>query len=417
MSLLFCASLCDVSKTDQKHYRVLDLNGIDPESLAYLKGNLQKREIIMQWIQRIIVDSNKAGIIEVAPPILSRVWQELSIGIVHFNNARKLSDVPFPFPFSQMVWMMLVFFTLCPVPLISSLYVSMATGPFYCLTCVSVFWSVHYIAIEIELPFGNQANALPLAVIQEKFNESLTCFLEEKTQTPPSFSPCGRGSGRTSEMVVVGSVSDFVHNRYDSKYAGGGKLSSLAEAFQDRMELQQEEENLFEELASCRLQIPAAPHRFPKTIFEASAGCDGGGLEVLVAESCDHQEQRPGRPDGAAASSRTAPQPPPPPSAPSSPLAAATAGSCQGCQAAGGSLPSAAPGSGKETQPTSSQRRPSSSSSSGQNQQSQEQQEQPGHDRSAAARADVAAAGAAGTVMLPAPSYYTLGRGDSFNAF
>lgn len=44
--------------------------------------------------------------------------EELSIGIVHMIDARKLARAPFPFPYAQMAWVMLAFFTTIPVPLI-----------------------------------------------------------------------------------------------------------------------------------------------------------------------------------------------------------------------------------------------------------------------------------------------------------
>jgi len=48
-----------------------------------------------------------------------------------------------------------------------------------------VFWSVHYIAVEIELPFGDDPNDLPLEDIHKKFNENLMMLLQPHAQHVP----------------------------------------------------------------------------------------------------------------------------------------------------------------------------------------------------------------------------------------
>ena len=43
------------------------------------------------------------GVLKVAPPILSRVYQTLSRGFVNFLNAKKIADTRFPFPHPAVV--------------------------------------------------------------------------------------------------------------------------------------------------------------------------------------------------------------------------------------------------------------------------------------------------------------------------
>ncbi|CAJ1456823.1 unnamed protein product, partial [Effrenium voratum] len=45
----------------------------------------------------LIVESDSKQILKIAPPILSRVFNELGNGIVNLNNARKITDFPIPF--------------------------------------------------------------------------------------------------------------------------------------------------------------------------------------------------------------------------------------------------------------------------------------------------------------------------------
>merc|ERR1719254_108571 len=57
------------------------------------------------------------------------------------------------------------------------------------LTLVSVFayWSINYIAAEIEMPFGEDDNDLPISLLQEGFNTSLRMLLDECTRKPPAY--------------------------------------------------------------------------------------------------------------------------------------------------------------------------------------------------------------------------------------
>jgi len=117
---------------------------------------------------------------------LSRVFQEFSIGIVHFIDANKISTVPFPFEFAQMVWIMLVFCSLVPVPLLCAIGMGAAKAACYTFGIVFVFWSVHFIAVEIELPFGDDPNDLPLDKVNHRFNKVLQRLLDAKAQQTPS---------------------------------------------------------------------------------------------------------------------------------------------------------------------------------------------------------------------------------------
>jgi len=188
MSLLLCLSMCDISGLQNEAFPCLDLEGIDRGSLAYLdkvnSANSQQK-VVLQWMQRLVVENSRTGVIDIAPPILSRVFQEFSIGIVHFVNANKLTTVPFPFPFAQMVWMMICFFSIFPVPAVCALYLPVHKSVFYTFLCVFVFWSIHFIAVEIEMPFGEDPNDLPIGKINDDFNRALTKLLEKQAQTTP----------------------------------------------------------------------------------------------------------------------------------------------------------------------------------------------------------------------------------------
>merc|ERR1712113_959369 len=82
----------------------------------FLNAAPDKVEVILQWIQRSMVLHAQSGVLPVAPPILSRAFQEVSRGIVNLQNARKIADFPYPYPLAQISMILqLLHWVLTPV--------------------------------------------------------------------------------------------------------------------------------------------------------------------------------------------------------------------------------------------------------------------------------------------------------------
>jgi len=141
----------------------------------------------LQWVQRITVEASDKGILPIPAPILSRVFQELSRGIVNLSNARKISELPFPFPYAQMITVSLIIHWIMMPVLMSILCHDWWWAGL--LTFITVFsnWSINYVAQEIESPFGDDANDLPLVEIQMNFNRMLSTLIMQEAQEAPSF--------------------------------------------------------------------------------------------------------------------------------------------------------------------------------------------------------------------------------------
>eukprot|EP00406_Dinophysis_acuminata_P028704 CAMPEP_0179353062 /NCGR_PEP_ID=MMETSP0797-20121207/76128_1 /TAXON_ID=47934 /ORGANISM="Dinophysis acuminata, Strain DAEP01" /LENGTH=512 /DNA_ID=CAMNT_0021068095 /DNA_START=24 /DNA_END=1558 /DNA_ORIENTATION=- len=189
VSLLHGAALRQISTAADANFEIIDLSGVDREHLAFLDQCAGGTEVtvILQWVQQIIVDAMNDGILCVPPPILSRAFQELSKGMVNFASAQKISELPFPFPYAQMITTTLVVHTfLLPV-----LMAILCTDTWWVgiLSAVPIlsFWSINYVAQEIESPFGDDANDLPLQEMQVNFNRNLATLMMRATQSAPTF--------------------------------------------------------------------------------------------------------------------------------------------------------------------------------------------------------------------------------------
>jgi len=187
VSLLYCAAIQQVSTMKNQNYELIDIKDFNHDSLKFLTNAHDRCEVCLQWIQRLICEANESQVIKVAPPILSRVYNQLGNGIVNLNNARKITDFPIPFPLAQMITFMLLFHWLITAFVCAASVDTTFWAGLISFIVVFSFWSINYIAVELEQPFGDDANDLPLHDMQADLNISLTQLLQKEAQQPPSF--------------------------------------------------------------------------------------------------------------------------------------------------------------------------------------------------------------------------------------
>eukprot|EP00927_Polykrikos_kofoidii_P071889 TRINITY_DN6808_c0_g1_i1.p1 TRINITY_DN6808_c0_g1~~TRINITY_DN6808_c0_g1_i1.p1 ORF type:complete len:673 (+),score=59.94 TRINITY_DN6808_c0_g1_i1:101-2119(+) len=191
VSLMHGAALRQVTGGDGEEFDVLDVGGIDEESLDYLQvdcaiDEVNRVEVLLHWVQVLITDSIHEGILVTPPPILTRSYQTLSRGMVNLHNVRKLADVPFPFPLSQMLSVLLLIQSFLTPIFVSQLKVGLCGA--FVLSFMPTFgmWSLMFISGELEQPFGQDPNDLPLCELQYEMNNSLLMLLDERAQRAPT---------------------------------------------------------------------------------------------------------------------------------------------------------------------------------------------------------------------------------------
>mmetsp|Transcript_33214 Transcript_33214/g.51686 ORF Transcript_33214/g.51686 Transcript_33214/m.51686 type:complete len:624 (-) Transcript_33214:212-2083(-) len=186
MSLLFCAALQQCSPNKDRAFEVMSCAGIEKESLTFLAQSSDKVEVILQWIQRSTIINMQNGILPIAPPVMSRAFQEISRGIVNLQNARKIADFPFPFPYAQMSMVMLGIHYVS-TPIFASMMTQRTLAPLVCFLVVFFLWCVNFIALQLEYPFGERDNDLPMVQFQRDWNKSIATLLHQRAQKPPRF--------------------------------------------------------------------------------------------------------------------------------------------------------------------------------------------------------------------------------------
>jgi putative membrane protein len=239
MSLCHASALEEIAELDRTDtgYPVLDVGGLDQRSLRYLRDckfnpdlDFNRVEVVIHMIQTLIVHYHDNGIIKIPPPILSRVFQTLSRGQVNLANCKKITSTLFPFPFAQMIGiLLLVFDVLTPVMMASILDGRKFWAFFFTLIPVWALWSLNAIARELEMPFGDDPNDLPLFDFHEHMNTSLLMLIREETDLVPSIdlTTCHFEFKEMKKHIIGNRPKDFV--REESAQSACSSIKTVSE--------------------------------------------------------------------------------------------------------------------------------------------------------------------------------------------
>mmetsp|Transcript_3346 Transcript_3346/g.8580 ORF Transcript_3346/g.8580 Transcript_3346/m.8580 type:complete len:590 (-) Transcript_3346:19-1788(-) len=194
MSLCHGSALEEIKDNESEYFEVIDITGLDEEVLEYIdecktEHGFNRVEVVLHMIQVLITKNLDDGVLKIAPPILSRVYQTLSRGLVNLLNATKIKNTKFPFPYAQLMASLLVLHTLW-TPFMVTAYVKTAwmAGLISFLPVFGMF-CVNFTSIELEMPFGNDENDLPLGTFQHDMNRGLMMLLHHKTDMVARTSP------------------------------------------------------------------------------------------------------------------------------------------------------------------------------------------------------------------------------------
>eukprot|EP00435_Cladocopium_sp_Y103_P019873 s273_g4.t2 len=190
-SLMHGSALDDISGNSEDSYETIDVLGLDKRTLRFLrdckvKYGWNKVCALQHMIQVLITHNLRMGVLDIPPPILSRVYQTLSRGFVNLLNAVKIKDTSFPFPWAQMIYLLLVIHSIFTPLIVTSFTSSYQWAiPVTFLPVFSMF-ALNQVAAQLEMPFGTDDNDLPLTHFQMEFNQSLLLLTHEMSDHLPS---------------------------------------------------------------------------------------------------------------------------------------------------------------------------------------------------------------------------------------
>jgi len=201
----------------------IDPDGIDEETLKYLAACPSRVELLLSWIHNLLVESVHDGTLNMPGPVVSRIFHSMEMGTTAFYDAVKITEIPFPFPYTQACAVLLVLHWLV-APIVSPQWCKTiwATMFFVCLQ-VFILWSLKAIAFEIEVPFGTDANDVNGEGLQQEMNNHLLLLLDASERSTPVVRPEARPLHRLDTDVVMMSFSDVWHDNGASEIATSGR--------------------------------------------------------------------------------------------------------------------------------------------------------------------------------------------------
>mmetsp|Transcript_49524 Transcript_49524/g.105923 ORF Transcript_49524/g.105923 Transcript_49524/m.105923 type:complete len:431 (+) Transcript_49524:57-1349(+) len=194
----FVATFSESSVRRKLEMRKLQVLGkLVPEELSLLEQDnsgkllptVARVAMVQSWIVRRLIARQKheprGDSSKTSPPILSRLYQVISDGHLAFSQAAEVVEVPFPFPYHNLIRIFLWLYTLT-VPFLINAKVLNAVARFVMNFCaVWAYFALCEVGDNLEDPFfPYDPNELPLEAIQHTFNARLL-----STQIVPAQSP------------------------------------------------------------------------------------------------------------------------------------------------------------------------------------------------------------------------------------
>ena len=197
--------------------------------LQMARGPYAKTQLSWMWLSEFIIREHLAGSTgRVGPPIISRIIQFLGDGMIYYNHARKIMFIPWPFPHAQLS----AIYVLVIIPAVAGLmdqYIEQLW-----MACLLVFFTVtclhgiHEVARELENPFRNIPNELPLVTFQAQYNEALYVTYagyhpdhfwkdEAKTYAPPPPPPEAKPEQHSSAPSDSSQPHTGLHHRHQQQ--------------------------------------------------------------------------------------------------------------------------------------------------------------------------------------------------------
>jgi len=198
----------------------------------------------------------RGGMRGIDPPAVARVYQCLSDGMHGYHQARKVEDTPFPFPYAQMVTVMLALMVfVVPLVAVSKLghdhrdgdpqssdidrhfqqiahgpwvefwwrLLSPALGPALCFVTILCYYGLNEVARDLEEPFLYPPNDLPCSTFQDDLNLRLLASAQAACDGEAPFSGFDERTSRAEEEAeaqAAGALLEWVRAAAEPPSAG-----------------------------------------------------------------------------------------------------------------------------------------------------------------------------------------------------
>eukprot|EP00917_Polyrhabdina_sp_WS-2016_P032143 GHVP01068557.1.p1 GENE.GHVP01068557.1~~GHVP01068557.1.p1 ORF type:complete len:341 (+),score=25.39 GHVP01068557.1:81-1103(+) len=145
------------------------LGGLSQYEVQILRTSEDPLFLVMHWLSADLLLRQHLGGLPTPPPLLTRAWHEMTLGLLAYDQACKVQDTPFPFPYLQMLYI-IDLGVIVLVPIVVSCWVqSLFMSLLLVAMIVFSFHSIFQAAYLMETPFGLRPNDLNLLDLHKDF--------------------------------------------------------------------------------------------------------------------------------------------------------------------------------------------------------------------------------------------------------
>jgi len=152
-----------------------------------------------------------------SPPILSRLYQVISDGGLWFSHASKIAITPFPFPYHNLIAILLWTYTFCVPFLVNGLIMDTGGRGITTFLAVFAYHSLAKVGDNLEDPYSPyDPNELPLPEIQDSVNIRLLMFgvvPEPMQENGERLAPAVTATAETLMPSIVGAPAEKLVQR------------------------------------------------------------------------------------------------------------------------------------------------------------------------------------------------------------
>lgn len=172
-------------KTEELRSMDLDVLSMPTyEEVTLLDDADDKVNLISLWIVQGIVTEMRAKTLDTPPPIVTRVLQELSSGMLGYNQAFKVAMTPFPFPFAQMVSILLLLLDVTLPFGVDNFTQNIVLTPLLSFFLPLCYHGLNNTSVELEEPFGTDLNDVDIESRNSHFHGMLIDVLRLPNRPP-----------------------------------------------------------------------------------------------------------------------------------------------------------------------------------------------------------------------------------------
>jgi len=160
-------------------YGIINAHGIDETTLNTIENSSFKVESAFHMLQTVVANAQRDQIFLTPPPIVTRVFQEMSAGMMQFHEAMRLSRQALPHQYyliSTMLTSLYLFLTAAEFAKWSH---DPLTGSLYAIALGFIIWYMTEVCSMLEHPFASGRGLLDMKGNHERLNQQLFTLFEQ----------------------------------------------------------------------------------------------------------------------------------------------------------------------------------------------------------------------------------------------